>query len=68
MGQIFKIIILNITGYTKALFLQSVFRENDLVFIRFENLQCEALYKIKRKIKGRYWDMIGLIDNTSIIL
>ena len=32
---------LNITGYTKALFLQSIFRENDLVFIRFENLKIE---------------------------
>ena len=24
-------------------------------------------YNKKEKIKGRYWDMIGLIDNTSIM-
>lgn len=77
---------LNITGYTKALFLQSIFRENDLVFIRFENLKAEnqegelddsvpraqAKRENKRKatdkkIKGKYWDMIGLIDSTSIM-
>lgn len=70
---------LNITGYQKALFLQSVFRENDLVFIRFEKLRVENYdskegysslevqnNNAKKKIKGRYWDMIGLIDNTSI--
>lgn len=78
---------INITGYTKALFLQSIFRENDLVFIRFEKLKAETdteegeyddsipyaqakrerrYKKSDKKIKGRYWDMIGLVDNTSI--
>lgn len=66
---------INITGYTKALFLQSIFRENDLVFIRFEKLKAETHTeeeiekndkKSDKKIKGKYWDMIGLIDNTSI--
>lgn len=73
---------INVTGYQKALFLQSIFRENDLVFIRFEKLKAENISdedgnkvkatketedkKEKKKIKGKYWDMIGLIDNTSI--
>lgn len=86
VGSNFQDHNLNITGYTKALFLQSIFRENDLVFIRFENLKAENkdeyeditdkdnyFYKIgkkqnkKIKIKGKYWDMIGLIDSTSIM-
>ena len=82
---------INITGYKKALFLQSIFRENDLVFIRFEKLKSEkdefnteynenkydpSLSRVEnerkyserkeKKIKGKYWDMIGLIDTTSI--
>ena len=81
-GAAFQDNNLNITGYQKALFLQSVFRENDLVFIRFEKLKAEKVEedgeeklqakkedqdkKEKKKVKGKYWDMIGLIDNTSI--
>ena len=82
---------INITGYKKALFLQSIFRENDLVFIRFEKLKSEkdefyteyneseydpSLSRVankrkyserkEKKIKGKYWDMIGLVDTTSI--
>lgn len=77
---------ISISGYNKALYIQSVFRENDLVFIRFENLKIEKLIeeriekekgigikyegpkdiKNNKNIRGKYWDIIGLIDNTSI--
>lgn len=52
-------------GCTKSLMLQSIFRENDLVFIRFEKLKAEKDI-VGKKIKGKYWDMVGLIDSTNI--
>lgn len=58
---------INETGYTKALYVQNLFKENDLVFIKFEKLICEEKEeKEKLNIKGKIWDMIGLIDTTSI--
>ena len=56
---------INRTGYIKALTLQSVFRSNDIVYIRFENLKTEEENN-EKKILGKYWDMIGLIDSTKI--
>lgn len=59
---------INETGYTKALFLQSLFRDNDLVFIKFETLKLEESKKDskEKEISGKIWDMIGLIDSVTI--
>lgn len=59
---------INETGYTKALFLQSLFRDNDLVFIKFETLKFEESEKDskEKEISGKIWDMIGLIDSVAI--
>lgn len=57
--------IINNLGYKKAMILQGIFRENDLVFIKFEKLNREVLEE-DRKIAGLDWTMIGLIDTTSI--
>lgn len=108
-GNPYQEINTNISGFRDALRLQSIFRENDLVFIKFEPLEIEyknsyietlssfesnpqekliygknknKLFLTKenvereqnlinqkmgeKKIKGKLWDMIGLIDSTSI--
>lgn len=59
---------INETGYSKALFLQSLFRDNDLVFIKFETLKLEENKKDskEKEISGKVWDMIGLIDSVAI--
>lgn len=57
---------INVKGYRRAQLLQSVFRENDLVFIRYENLKIEEEIKGKN-IKGKCWDLMGLIDTTTIV-
>ena len=58
---------INETGYSKALFLQSLFRDNDLVFIKFETLKLEENKKDskEKEISGKVWDMIGLIDSVA---
>lgn len=58
---------INETGYTKALYIQNLFKENDLIFIKFEKLICEQREeKDNLNIKGKIWDMIGLIDTVFI--
>lgn len=58
---------INKKGYERALYLQSIFRENDLIFIKFETLKIEDKSKNEHgDIHGKFWDMIGLID-TNII-
>ena len=47
----------------KLLYFQSIFRENDLVFIKFENLELE---QNKKKVSELFWDMIGLIDVVQL--
>jgi len=49
----------------RVAFIQSLFRENDLVFIKFESLQVESNDNSKL-VAGKIWDLIGLIDSTVI--
>ena len=42
--------------------MQSILRENDLIFIRFEPLRIE---EDKKGISDKMWDMIGLIDSVN---
>ena len=53
-----------------AAYLQSLLRENDLIFIKFERIQLEEDNDIeqtdKLKVHNSIWDMIGLIDRTTI--
>lgn len=58
---------INETGYVKALFLQSLIRENDLVFIKFETLKLEEKSKKNNgDVSGKIWDLIGLVDTNEI--
>lgn len=53
-------------NYLKILYFQSLFRENDLVFIKYELLKIEEKETSNKSISGKYWDMIGLIDINSV--
>ena len=58
---------INETGYVKALFIQSLIRENDLVFIKFETLKLEEKSKKSNgDVSGKIWDLIGLVDTNEI--
>lgn len=54
----------------KIMLFQSMFKENDLVFIKFESLKLEEDVLIEKlfgkQVAGKYWDMIGLIDITQV--
>lgn len=59
--------ISDINGYRKALELSSLFKENDLIFIKYEYLNSENNnLNDSNLIKGYWWDLIGLIDTTFI--
>jgi hypothetical protein len=57
-------------------FFSKVFQQNDVIFIRFEKLEIEKdrreeLDKFEipfNELSGKIYDMIGLVDNTSIPL
>lgn len=54
----------SIKNSKKIAYMQSIFRENDLVYIKFEKLKIEE--GKDEKIGNFMWDMIGLIDSTNI--
>ena len=53
-------------NFNKILYFQSIFRENDLVFIKYELLKIEDKDKSINEVSGKYWDMIGLIDMNQV--
>lgn len=52
-------------SYKQAASIQNILRENDLIYIKFETLQIENTQDNK-KVYGKVWDMIGLIDITEL--
>lgn len=63
--------VINTWGDTNnAAYLQSMIRENDLVFIKFEKIQLEEdntnTASSSLKVHGNLWDMIGLVDTNTI--